>query len=101
MAESVKCQWNFLGRDSSILQQVHVVLLSEKNNEALLEFDIHIEELLSLLNGNNRANYAPIDLDTTDRILNDLFIEYGNKIQLHPIHANIFEDRELVITLQE
>jgi len=64
----MEAKWSFITEDSRLVDKVSLVLLDE-NSDSLLTFDLFVGELLKLLNGNNRRNYEPVNLEVIDDIL--------------------------------
>jgi len=64
----MEAKWSFITSDSSLVDKVSLVLLDE-NNDGILTFDLFLDELLKLLNGNNRRNFEPVNLEVVDNIL--------------------------------
>lgn len=69
MSERKLAHWQFIEKDSTLTDKVSLLLVDPEDNMGLLTFDLYVEELLALLDGNNRRNFVSVDFNVVDDLL--------------------------------
>ena len=83
--EDKQCTWQFLGRDSAILDSVQVALIDNESSRQVAGFDLDIDTLCAMMDAVNLKSSATIDFEVAEILINYLQETLGDRFDAETI----------------